>query len=53
VLLTRLHVLVSIEHGTRRMHLGGVTPHPTSAWTINLCRPNTRLSSCLRYRQQA
>src|ERR1039457_6170618 len=25
VLLRRLHVLVFIEHGTRRMHLGGVT----------------------------
>jgi putative transposase len=34
VLLTRLYVLVFIEHGTRRMHLGGITPHPTSAWTI-------------------
>jgi hypothetical protein len=29
VLLKRLHVLVFIEHGTRRMHLGGVTAHPT------------------------
>ncbi len=29
VLLKRLHVLVFIQHGTRRMHLGGVTPHPT------------------------
>ena len=26
VLLTRLYVLVFIEHGTRRMHPGGVTP---------------------------
>ena len=29
VLLSRLYVLVFIEHGSRRMHLGGVTAHPT------------------------
>ena len=29
VVLTRLYVLVFIEHGTRRMHLGGITAHPT------------------------
>jgi len=28
VLLRRLHVLIFIEHGTRRMHLGGVTAIP-------------------------
>ena len=31
VLLKRLYVLVFIEHGTRRMHLGGVAAHPTGS----------------------
>jgi putative transposase len=33
VLLNRLHVLVFIEHGTRRMHPGDITANPTSEWT--------------------
>jgi hypothetical protein len=33
VLLNRLYVLF-IEHGTRRMHLGGVTAYPTGDWTV-------------------
>ncbi len=32
VLLQRLYV-VFIEHGTRRMHLGGVTASPAGEWT--------------------
>jgi putative transposase len=34
VLLKRLYVLVFIEHGTRQMHLGGVTANPTGEWTV-------------------
>ena len=38
VLLRRLHVLVFIEHGTRRMHLGGVTANPTGDWIVQQAR---------------
>jgi putative transposase len=43
VLLRRLYVLVFIEHGTRRMHLGGVTSSPTGEWTVQQAR-NVALS---------
>jgi putative transposase len=38
VALSRLYVLVFIEHGTRRLHLGGITAHPTGAWTVQQTR---------------
>jgi putative transposase len=38
VLLKRLYVLVFIEHGSRRIHLGGVTANPTGEWTVQQVR---------------
>jgi putative transposase len=38
VLLKRLHVLVLVEHGTRRLHVAGVTARPTGAWAAQQAR---------------
>ena len=38
VVLRRIYALIIIEHGTRRVHLAGITANPDAAWTTQAAR---------------
>ena len=38
VILRRIYALIIVEHHTRRVHLAGITAHPSGAWTLQAAR---------------
>jgi hypothetical protein len=43
VVLRRIYALIVVEHGSRHVHLAGITDHPSQTWTVQACRDMQRL----------